>query len=137
MAIFGTIATGRGNDLDQPGSRNRFIAVQSAKAGIGAVLAFAFVAFIGRPDIAETIALAGLLAPGVLALLAFTRISMAALETASLASFAALIGYLVALTGGMNSPLIVWFALVPAEASGKDSCSAYSHEGAVPANRTA
>jgi cell cycle sensor histidine kinase DivJ len=117
MAIFGTIATGGGNDGEQPGTRRRFIAVQTAKAGIGAVLTFAFVAFIGRPDIAEIIAFVGLIAPGVLALLAFTRISMAALETASLSSFAALIGYLVALTGGMNSPLIVWFALVPAEAA--------------------
>jgi two-component system, cell cycle sensor histidine kinase DivJ len=102
---------------EESASRKRFVAVQAAKAGIGACLALAFVALVGRPDIAEIIAIAGLLTPGALALLAFTRISMPALETASLAAFAALIGYLVALTGGMNSPLVVWFALVPAEAA--------------------
>ncbi|MGD0141604.1 MAG: PAS domain-containing sensor histidine kinase [Rhizomicrobium sp.] len=102
---------------EKGGSRRRFVAVQAAKAGIGACLALAFVALIGRPDIAEIVAIAGLLAPGALALLALTRISLATLETASLAVFAALIGYLVALTGGMHSPLVVWFALVPAEAA--------------------
>jgi len=111
---FGTIAMTGG---EEQGGRKRFIAVQAAKAGIGVCLALAFVALVGRPDIGEIVAIAGLLAPGALALLALTRISLPALETASLAAFAALIGYLVSLTGGMNSPLVVWFALVPAEAA--------------------
>ncbi len=114
MGIDAIAMTGDG---ETGGSRRRFVAVQAAKAGIGACLAVAFVALVGRPDIAETIAIAGLVAPGALALLAATRLSLPALETASLALFAALIGYLVSLTGGMNSPLIVWFALVPAEAA--------------------
>ena len=114
MANFGAIAM---TGVEEQGGRKRFIAVQAAKAGIGACLALAFVALVGRPDIGEIVAIAGLLAPGVLSLLAFTKISLPALETASLAVFAALIGYLVALTGGMNSPLVVWFALVPAEAA--------------------
>jgi cell cycle sensor histidine kinase DivJ len=114
MAKFGAIAM---TGIEEQGGRKRFIAVQAAKAGIGACLAVAFVALVGRPDIGEIVAITGLLAPGLLALLAFTPISLPALETASLAVFAALIGYLVALTGGMNSPLIVWFALVPAEAA--------------------
>jgi cell cycle sensor histidine kinase DivJ len=114
MMGFGAIAM---TGIEEQGARRRFIAVQAAKAGIGACLAFAFVVLVGRPDIGEIVAIAGLLAPGALALLAFTRLSLPALESASLAVFAALIGYLVALTGGMNSPLVVWFALVPAEAA--------------------
>ena len=93
------------------------MAVQASKAAVGAVLSFAFVVFVGRPDAAEAIAIAGLVAPALLALLAFTPISLAFLETAALAIFAALIGYLAALTGGVVSPLVVWFALVPAEAA--------------------
>ena len=87
------------------------------KAAVGAALSFAFVIFVGRPDAAEAIAIAGLVAPALLALLAFTPISLAFLESAALAIFAALIGYLAALTGGVISPLVVWFALVPAEAA--------------------
>jgi cell cycle sensor histidine kinase DivJ len=91
--------------------------VQAGKGGIGACLAAAFVLLVSRLDVAELVAVAGLVAPAGLALLGFTRISLPVLETAALAVFAALIGYLVALTGGMSSPLIVWFALVPAEAA--------------------
>ncbi len=39
------------------------------------------------------------------------------MESVALAVFAVLIGYLAALTGGVLSPLVVWFALVPAEAA--------------------
>src|SRR4029077_15221740 len=98
-------------------SRRLFITVQASKAAIGAALGVAFIAMIGRPDPAELIAMAGLLAPAVLALLGFTRISLPALETIAIALFAGLIGYLSALTGGVLSPLVVWFALVPAEAA--------------------
>ena len=104
-------------EANQTAQRRLFVAVQACKAAIGAVLSFAFIGFVGRPDAAEAIAFAGLVAPAALALLAFTSISLAALETAALAIFAALIGYLAALTGGMVSPLVVWFALVPAEAA--------------------
>jgi cell cycle sensor histidine kinase DivJ len=50
-------------------------------------------------------------------LLGFLPISLARLEQTGLILFAALIGYLAALTGGVMSPLVVWFALVPAEAA--------------------
>ena len=99
------------------GARRRFVAIQVSKALTGAVLAAVFLAMVGRPDVVETIALIGLLLPALLALMGFTTLPVAALETAALASFALLIGYLVAITGGMNSPLVVWFALVPAEAA--------------------
>jgi len=72
---------------------------------------------VGRPDTAEIVAFAGLMVPGLLALLALAPISLSVLEQAGLASFAALIGYLAILTGGVVSPLVVWFALVPAEAA--------------------
>jgi cell cycle sensor histidine kinase DivJ len=97
--------------------RKRFAAIQAAKAAVGAGLAGLFVFVVGKPDLAESFAIAGLVVPGLFALLAFTSISLGALETAALAAFAALIGYLVALTGGMSSPLLVWLALVPAEAA--------------------
>jgi two-component system, cell cycle sensor histidine kinase DivJ len=103
--------------LETNQNRRQFVGVQTAKAAVGALLSFAFVAVVGRPDAAEAVAIAGLLAPSVLALLAFTRIPLALLEQAALASFAVLIGYLAALTGGVVSPLVVWFALVPAEAA--------------------
>jgi cell cycle sensor histidine kinase DivJ len=106
--------------LSGPGARaarRRFVAIQASKALTGAVLAAVFVALMGRPDVAETVALIGLLLPALLALMGFTTLPLAALETASLASFAVLIGYLVSITGGMSSPLIVWFVLVPAEAA--------------------
>ncbi len=98
-------------------ARRRFAAIQATKAAVGAGLAGLFVTLVGKPDLGEALAMAGLVAPGMFAALSFTRISLAALETASLAAFAALIGYLVALTGGMSSPLLVWLALVPAEAA--------------------
>ena len=101
-----------------PGTlRQRFIAVQAAKAGVGAVLALGFYGLVGRPDASEWAAIAGVLAPLPLALLGFTRISLFRLEQAGLILFASLIGYLAALTGGVISPLVVWFALVPAEAA--------------------
>jgi len=46
-------------------------------------------------------------------LLAILGMSLDILESASLACFAGLIGYMAGITGGMHSPLIVWFALVP------------------------
>ncbi len=97
--------------------RRRFVLVQVAKAGMGAALGLGFAALAGHPEPAEWVALAGLLAPAVLALLAFTPIALERLEQAGLILFASLIGYLAILTGGVVSPLIVWFALVPAEAA--------------------
>ncbi|HEX3756879.1 MAG TPA: PAS domain-containing sensor histidine kinase [Rhizomicrobium sp.] len=102
---------------DIKAQRRLFVAVQGAKAAVGAILAIAFVGLVGRPDAAEIVAIAGLMAPAVLALLGFTRIPLSILEQVGLGIFAVLIGYLAALTGGMVSPLIVWFALVPAEAA--------------------
>jgi cell cycle sensor histidine kinase DivJ len=98
-------------------ARRRFAIVQVAKAALGAILWLTFVALVGKPDLMETFALAGFLAPCVLALLAILGISLDILESASLACFAGLIGYMAGITGGMHSPLIVWFALVPAEAA--------------------
>ena len=103
--------------FDFRASRRLFISVQAAKALVGAVLTLAFVGLVGRPDVAEAIAIAGLLAPALLAILGFTRLPLPLLEQLALALFAALIGYLAALTGGVVSPLVVWFALVPAEAA--------------------
>ncbi len=114
MAVNDRIAS---YGADSRALRRLFVSVQASKAVVGAVLGLAFVSFIGRPDAAEAIAIAGLMAPAILALLAFTRVPLALLEQAALAIFAVLIGYLAALTGGVLSPLVVWFALVPAEAA--------------------
>jgi cell cycle sensor histidine kinase DivJ len=103
--------------FDAKALRRRFIAVQAAKGAVGAVLALSFAGLVGRPSTAETVAMAGLAAPLVLALLGFLPISIPRLEQAGLILFAGVIGYLAALTGGVVSPLAVWFALVPAEAA--------------------
>jgi cell cycle sensor histidine kinase DivJ len=115
MAVYEAIATMEEAELTA--QRRRFVVVQAAKAGVGVGLSAIFVFIVGKPDRAEWIAIAGLLTPAILALLSYTRLKLSTLESIGLASFAALIGYLVALTGGMSSPLIVWFALVPAEAA--------------------
>ena len=98
-------------------ARRAFALVQLAKAAVGAALGLAFFGLVGRPDAAELVALAGLVSPALLTLLTLSSISLARLEQIGLAGFAALIGYLALLTGGMGSPLLVWFALVPAEAA--------------------
>jgi cell cycle sensor histidine kinase DivJ len=115
MAVYEAIVTAEEAELIA--ARRRFTVVQAAKAGVGVALSAIFIFLVRKPHLAEWIAIAGLLAPAVLALLAYTKLRLATLESLGLAAFAALIGYLVALTGGMSSPLIVWFALVPAEAA--------------------
>ncbi len=97
--------------------KQRFVAVQAAKAALGALLWLSYVALVGSPNLVEMLALAGLIAPFAFALLAIQGISLDILESASLACFAALIAYMVGITGGMQSPLIIWFALLPAEAA--------------------
>jgi cell cycle sensor histidine kinase DivJ len=115
MAVNETIAAKDGTDI--AAQRRRFMVVQAAKAGAGAILAAGFVALTGMPDAVAWLAIGGLLFPVLLALLGFTPIALDTLESLALASFAALIGYLVAITGGMTSPLLVWLVLVPAEAA--------------------
>jgi two-component system, cell cycle sensor histidine kinase DivJ len=97
--------------------RRAFMLIQAAKAGVGAILALGFFSLTGRPDVVEMIAMAGLVMPGFLALLALTAIPLETLEQAGLAGFALLIGYLAVLSGGMASPLMLWLVLVPAEAA--------------------
>ena len=102
-------------ELDAP--RKQFIRVNVTKAATGILLAAAFVGFIGRPDGPEIAAIAGLCFPALLAGLGLTPAPLSLLETLSSATFSALIGYLAYLTGGISSPLLIWFALVPAEAA--------------------
>jgi cell cycle sensor histidine kinase DivJ len=102
---------------DPRAQRRRFALLQAGKAGVGLALGLAFCAMMGTPDAAELAAFFGLMVPALLALLALTPISLSVLEQIGLASFAALIAFLAVLTGGVVSPLLVWFALVPAEAA--------------------
>src|SRR5580692_13010675 len=97
--------------------RRTFMLIQAAKAAVGGALGLGFFGMVGRPDPLEMLAMAGLLMPAGLALLGFSRIQLAILEQIGLGCFALLIGYLAILTGGVTSPLVVWFALVPAEAA--------------------
>lgn len=97
--------------------RRQFMAVQASKAILGAVLSGGYIVLVGRPGPLELIAMAGLMAPLFLTLVALTKARLEVLEQISLVLFAALTGYLAALTGGVHSPLLVWFALVPAEAA--------------------
>ena len=126
------------NTPDSAGEHRRFVALQAAKAGVGGALGLGFFGMIGRPDAAEAIAMAGLMAPALLALAGLigfkrARIRLALLEQVGLAGFALLIGYLAVLTGGMSSPLIVWFALVPAEAALSGGRKAVVRAGLVAA----
>ena len=97
--------------------RRLFALVQGAKALVGASLSLGFVLTIGRPDVFESVAMAGLVMPALLALATRTGLSLPMLEQAGLGLFALLIGYLAGLTGGLQSPLVVWLVLVPAEAA--------------------
>jgi cell cycle sensor histidine kinase DivJ len=97
--------------------RRRFMVLQAVKAGMGAMLGALFFLVVRKPDVLDWIAIAGLIAPAALALLGFTPFKITTLETLAMMAFALLVGYLVAITGGMTSPLLVWFALVPAEAA--------------------
>ncbi|HXS05793.1 MAG TPA: PAS domain-containing sensor histidine kinase [Rhizomicrobium sp.] len=98
-------------------ARRLFALVQGGKALVGAILGVGFVLVAGRPDLFESLAIAGLTAPALLALAAWTPLNLALLEQVGLAGFAILIGFLAALTGGLQSPLLVWLVLVPAEAA--------------------
>ena len=97
--------------------RRQFIAVQLSKSVLGAGLCSGFAALVGWPGPGEMVAMGGLMAPALLALLALTKIRLAWLEQAAHILFAGLIGWLAILTGGVLSPLVVWFVLVPAEAA--------------------
>jgi cell cycle sensor histidine kinase DivJ len=112
-----TPVTGKNIEAAPSALRRQFAAVQLAKAGLGTLLWLAYAALVGHPQPVDLIALAGFLSPCLLAVLAMLGIALPFLESASLALFAALVGYMVGLTGGMHSPLLVWFALVPAEAA--------------------
>jgi cell cycle sensor histidine kinase DivJ len=112
---------GNGSPLAAPAGsgaqRRAFVQIQAAKALVGMMLGLCFFGMVGRPDALELIAMGGLLMPGALALLGLTEIRLQVLEQIGLACFALLIGYLAILTGGVTSPLVVWLALVPAEAA--------------------
>jgi two-component system, cell cycle sensor histidine kinase DivJ len=101
----------------QQAPRRLFAFVQGGKALTGLILSAGFVLLLGRPDIFESVAIAGLLAPSLLAIAALTPVALPLLEQAGLAMFAILIGYLAGLSGGLQSPLILWLVLVPAEAA--------------------
>ncbi|MBV9332225.1 MAG: PAS domain-containing sensor histidine kinase [Alphaproteobacteria bacterium] len=96
-------------------SRRRFVAVQTAKAAIGGILAAGFVLLVHRPDRFEWAGLVAVLSPAPLTVLGLTSMSVTTLEWLALSLFAAMIGYLSLLTGGVSSPLIFWLLLVPVE----------------------
>jgi len=98
-------------------SRTRFACVQAAKAVLGLGVCITYMALVGRPGLLECLAGIGLVTPAALAGLSFTGVALENLETAALAAMAGLIGLLAWLTGGMSSPLAIWFALVPVEAA--------------------
>jgi cell cycle sensor histidine kinase DivJ len=96
-------------------ARRHFIRTQSIKGGLGVVLALAYVAFIGGPDLVELFAFAGFVAPIALALAARGSVPLERLEAASLFLFAVLIALLSVLTSGLSSPFALWLVLVPFE----------------------
>ena len=112
--------------------RRRFMRMQAAKAGLGALLGLAFFVTIGRPDTAELFALSGfMIARPAWRCWHWRRFRFRCWSRSGLAGFAGLIGYLAILTGGVVSPLVVWLVLVPAEAAltGRAVCRAARRPG--------
>lgn len=97
--------------------RRRFVMVQAGRAAMGALLGLALFGLGGGPGLPGALAIAWLMVPALLAVVGLAGLSLALLERLSLISFTALIAYLAILTGGILSPLTVWFALIPAEAA--------------------
>jgi cell cycle sensor histidine kinase DivJ len=124
--ISGSVRVWRSN-----APRRRFALLQGAKGVAGMLLVFGFVMLAGRPDLAEAIALAAVLSPVLLAAASFSSVSLARLEQTSLGFSAALTGYLLLLTGGFTSPLLIWFALIPAEAALVDGRAAVPRAGLI------
>ncbi|HXB51479.1 MAG TPA: hypothetical protein VNU69_01875, partial [Rhizomicrobium sp.] len=122
----------RPRDADQA-PRRLFANVQAGKGLVGLLLGAGFVVLVGRPDIFELTAMAGLVMPLFLALASFTSLRLTMLEQAGLALSAMLIGYLCYLTGGLGSPLMVWLVLVPAEAALAGGRQAVARAGFVAA----
>ena len=92
--------------------------MQGGKARWARVLGLGFVLWSSVVRTVEGIAIAGLLAPALLALIVSDcRFALASAGAGGLGSVRALIGYLAGLTGGLQSPLMVWLVLVPAEAA--------------------
>jgi len=112
---MGTFDSTSGESVE---SRQRFVRIQGAKGLIGAILSVLYVTASGRPNLVGAIAILVLLGPAVLAVFALLRTTrLSHLEAASHAMFAGLVGYFILATGGVASPLMIWFALVPAEAA--------------------
>ena len=116
-------------------ARRQFIRTQSIKGGLGIALSLAYLLFIGGPDLAEALALAGLVAPVGLAWAGRWEIPLAKLEAASLALFALLIALLSILTSGLTSPFILWLILIPFEGAlaGRGRTVAFAGAAAVSA----
>src|SRR4051812_50027985 len=119
MAVndYPSVGTGTAGLSHSGAQRRAFMLVQAAKAGVGVALGVAFFGAVGRPDPLEWLALAGLIAPALLALLALTAIPLAVLEQAGVSGLSLLIGYLAILTRGGSPPLGGWVAFGAAGAA--------------------
>ena len=104
---------------DQTGTlllpRLHFIRTQFIKGCLGLVLCILYVILVGMPERAEAVVFVGLIAPLGLAALGRIRIRLRYLEAVALALFAGLITLLSAVTGGLQSPFLIWLMLVPFE----------------------
>ncbi len=97
------------------GHRREFIRTQTMKGLLGLALTFAYFTVIGQPEWSDALAALWLVTPLGLARLGPYPIRMRVLEAASLSTFAVMITFLSALTGGLSSPFLLWLMLVPLE----------------------
>ncbi len=104
-------------DVHEARRHRDFIASHLA-AGLLALLALtAFLAVAGRPSLAAAIAFLWLAAPLPIAFFLSRTGRLAAAQFLSSAALAGFLAYVATLTGGLASPVILWFAVIPAEAA--------------------
>jgi len=84
-------------------------------AGIVAVLTLAYFVWFGLPGWVEGLALLWLMSPALIAFVPRWSGKMITAHGLSLVNMTGIVSYLTMFTGGLASPLIAWFVLVPAE----------------------
>jgi cell cycle sensor histidine kinase DivJ len=95
--------------------RQHFVRTQSVKGALGLALCGFYAWLMGGPDVAEAMVFLVVIAPLGLAVAGLFPIALETLEGASLGAVAALLSLLISLTGGLESPFLVWLVLVPFE----------------------
>ncbi|MCX5512158.1 PAS domain-containing sensor histidine kinase [Kaistia algarum] len=115
--LDGMVHESVGSDM-QRASRHRAFLAGHLLAGLLALLApTLFLAVAGRPQPETAVAFLWLLAPLPIAAFLSRTGRLEAAHLLSSGAFAGFLAYLAVLTGGILSPVLIWLAVVPAEAA--------------------